>query len=623
MEPRKPWLTPVPSLRGSGHKPYRAGAYQRVFESGASHAVDISSETKTLPGSRPNSHEEMTNPAMARSAQQRPSQHEIDNINAAGIPSNQLSSSKLPTNRIPRGSVPSQQQVAQLDTIASTGSAGAVSSASELPFSNLHEIPLALRKRSLASLEDEYADPKRPKVHPRAASLAQISPQRLPLTVDVSRDYQERYAFHFFKSRTVRDILGQQDAHLWDRLFLQASHEEPVIKHAVIAVASLHKSIEFDAENNSVVNIEGDRKMRAFSLQHYLKAVRLLTTSKSASNMSPEVMLTVCILFVCFEEFRGDFTASLVHLKGGIELLRQWRQCHKGRPEKFDKSLGVLLDRLDSILTRLDVQEATFMDSDPDRIKLLQSCHEQDRPTISNTFESLLQARESLDQVMKWMFFRLENTAHTERLSAETEIEGLLNNWLRALKPYFVEKKREVDPSELPAICLLRIYYLISTIIYRTFYSEDEMAWDLYTEQFKTIVDLARKVLLADNSLKSPYKLIFSFDFGITPPLSLTTVRCRDPTIRRQALTLLRNTRNKQGPFGSSGLVAKCEEYIMQVEEKGLGSIKSCADVPSIRRVRKMGANVETEKGTIKLQYIHYPYDQKAERSTAYLSAID
>ena len=61
----------------------------------------------------------------------------------------------------------------------------------------------------------------------------------------------------------------------------------------------------------------------------------------------------------------------------------------------------------------------------------------------------------------------------------------------------------------------------------------------------------------------------------------------------------------------------------MKVEESGLNNIKSCADVPSQKRVRKMGANVETEIGMIKLQYIHYPYDQKAERSTVYLAAGD
>ena len=64
------------------------------------------------------------------------------------------------------------------------------------------------------------------------------------LNVDVPGDYEERRGYHYFRHKNVGEILGQQDADFWESLFLQASHSQPAVKHALIAVASIHESLE-------------------------------------------------------------------------------------------------------------------------------------------------------------------------------------------------------------------------------------------------------------------------------------------------------------------------------------------------------------------------------------------
>jgi hypothetical protein len=64
------------------------------------------------------------------------------------------------------------------------------------------------------------------------------------LNVDAPGDYEEQRGYHYFRLKSAGEILKQQDADFWESLFLQASHSQPAVKHALIAVASIHESLE-------------------------------------------------------------------------------------------------------------------------------------------------------------------------------------------------------------------------------------------------------------------------------------------------------------------------------------------------------------------------------------------
>ena len=64
------------------------------------------------------------------------------------------------------------------------------------------------------------------------------------LSVDLACAQEERRAFHFFRSYSVRALQGYFDSEFWSRLVLQAGHTESTIRHAVIALGSLHETIQ-------------------------------------------------------------------------------------------------------------------------------------------------------------------------------------------------------------------------------------------------------------------------------------------------------------------------------------------------------------------------------------------
>jgi hypothetical protein len=63
----------------------------------------------------------------------------------------------------------------------------------------------------------------------------------------------ERRSFDFFCKRTVVIHSGIFDPTFWTRLVLQATHQEPAIIHAVIALGALHESFEVWSREESSI----------------------------------------------------------------------------------------------------------------------------------------------------------------------------------------------------------------------------------------------------------------------------------------------------------------------------------------------------------------------------------
>jgi hypothetical protein len=110
----------------------------------------------------------------------------------------------------------------------------------------------------------------------------------------------ERRSFDFFCKRTVRILGGVFDPTFWTRLVLQATHHEPAIRHAVVALGALHESSEHSRDESSM-----------FALQQYTKAIGCLVEPiQGKKKQATDVALMTCVLFVCFEVGGSPSTRS-------------------------------------------------------------------------------------------------------------------------------------------------------------------------------------------------------------------------------------------------------------------------------------------------------------------------
>lgn len=110
---------------------------------------------------------------------------------------------------------------------------------------------------------------------------------------------EERRCFDFFLNRTASQLSGFWDSDFWGCLILQAAHHQPAIRHAVLALGSLHE--RFEAGDRSVMSPIWHRGEGGFALKQYNQAIQQLIKPKSVGQQAVDVCLIACMLFACFE----------------------------------------------------------------------------------------------------------------------------------------------------------------------------------------------------------------------------------------------------------------------------------------------------------------------------------
>ena len=91
----------------------------------------------------------------------------------------------------------------------------------------------------------------------------------------------------------------------------------------------------------------------------------------------------------------------------------------------------------------------------------------------------------------------------------------------------------------------------------------NELFYDSLTPRFLEIIDTARTVF------ESSQKTNFTCSFRCVFPLYMVAKKCRDPTIRREAIRLLLS-RPRREIFWDSIIAAKVCLWVVKIEEEGM-----------------------------------------------------
>jgi hypothetical protein len=95
----------------------------------------------------------------------------------------------------------------------------------------------------------------------------------------------------FFTQHTCHQLAGFFESPFWERFVLQAAHHEPGMRHALVAIGSLHE-----------LRTVGSGGCETFALEQYnLSIKRVLTTSSQNTTQATNVCLISSVLFACFE----------------------------------------------------------------------------------------------------------------------------------------------------------------------------------------------------------------------------------------------------------------------------------------------------------------------------------
>ena len=429
---------------------------------------------------------------------------------------------------------------------------------------------------------------------------------KLPLSSTVDADAQERRVFHFFCHRTASEISGYLPSEFWDTLLLQASHTDPAILHAVVALGSLHEMYEEHGSRCLEDGVALDR--RHFALQQSNKAIQHLSTQLSLSPPSGEVILICCLLFICLETFQGDYQAALTHLNSGLRILGSL--LHQDRHPTLPNEMSTYHDRqfvettLAPLFIQLDLQASTYINTRPVNYELIaDDLQAAVGPPVPGRFANLAEAQKSLNDQLHFMIHyeheawqklaAARSDPHHEPpddlmamfLEAHANHRARLETWLLTFNTYLTEYSVMLGSKELRAAIVLKIHHITSKIVLEATLYDYETGFDELVDDFGRIVALAETLSKTPSSTaQSGLKPAYYFGWGVLPSLYYTAVRCRDPTIRRKAHALLSAAPRREGVWDSL-ILASIIRWQIDEEESGLDEVACAEDVPISARI--------------------------------------
>lgn len=462
-------------------------------------------------------------------------------------------------------------------------------------------------------------------VPPPSSSVTIYRPSVTPFA------HQEGLYFQLFQSHTANELSGYFDSVFWSRLVLQECHAEVSIRHAVVALGALYKTLDKSCESPPASpSAHADPVDSAYrhwevAVKSYSNACNSLVNIAGNDSTANRTRLMASVLLACFDSFIGDHKQAIVQIQSGLKLLEQLRAQRRrafvSRPEE------PVEDEIIQMFTRLAIQaksyDMAFHFPQPYVVQLIQpSSTDPSSPSseggspvslhqepIPERFSSLHEARLAWDALCEkafrfteTMFMNASKNGPMGVLPASLQQFGLgfkrqIESWSDAFE-YILEARAApgVSSQEKAAIAVLKMFQIMGQILFLMTFSDSEGKFDAFQPHFQAIVDLGREVVgdqerrAAERRCPDPrlcrhhqdhdfdifggyeytanhIKPSFSADLGIVPPLYVVATKCRSPLIRRQAIQLLRSSSRREAMWDSE-LSARIGAWIMDIEEE-------------------------------------------------------
>lgn len=402
---------------------------------------------------------------------------------------------------------------------------------------------------------------------PKIPALSTIS---INPSASISDNEIERRYFQLFHEKLAIDLrcTFKIPTSFWTFLVPQAGHNEPAVRHAILALSALYKS-----EACKINTTEKNKEHLKFALVEYSKAVKSLR--KTLSDGRPQIRLALIssLLFGCFESFHGNWELAIQHIYSGLNILKSLRE-EKRRKTTQSSALAAIDPELSVILGRLKLQILSFL-------ALYPMCNHsfidsEDEVVIEDVpvqFATLDEAFILSTGLATRIFQHLRRSARCRGpqdslIRHQVSLTRLLDQWKKAYAPIIMEACQNSASREYVGALLLYTSILVFEIIVSTSISKEELIFDNFTEQFQRIIVFSRYILEKDQQIRGGDGLrVQQRGMGLTISLFYTATRCRNFSVRREAIAILRKWPCKDGIWDSLQ-AAKVAEWIVSTEEK-------------------------------------------------------
>ncbi|KAI1121794.1 hypothetical protein F5Y10DRAFT_271714 [Nemania abortiva] len=419
-----------------------------------------------------------------------------------------------------------------------------------------------------------------------------IAPASIPAapSLQIHASQRSQRSFTFFIQCTCPQLAGFFGSSFWERITLQAAHHEPAIRHAIVAIGSRHELAMYQTAKIGAKNI--------FALEQYNLAInRLLDPSLSKGQRSVDTYLILSILFACFENIQGNHAQSITHIQSGVKLLRE---------TVYDRETGALRHQQFGSMTRIDSYASfeayakvfALLDSQASRI-----IGDYQRPLIAASssyadqiygdapisFSSIYDAKSAFENGACLFSGSLDAKLSDESIELPNNLMKDPRSHLANLTAKFWHSVQEIvqsngksfTPHEELAAAVLQLNVLATWVSFEVELrsSNTSSTWDNFAPQLEEMVLLGEKIASYTSSSNNAAENVtsFSLESGYIIPMYAVASNCRNLTIRRRAIAVLRSSVRQEGLWNSL-FAAQAAERIIEIEERELRRGNVCTD---------------------------------------------
>lgn len=165
---------------------------------------------------------------------------------------------------------------------------------------------------------------------------------------------EEAQYLNHFRHLLIRGMSGFVISPLWEKLILQAIHDEPAVCHAAVAFSALQLS-NYSSKPLSKTNLQ------VFALHQYATSVRAFNNLLLRRSLrSIEASLMCSIICICFELLEGSPILAQRHLENGLQVVSSFDGMLNSTFEYFnakssanEQSISIFLAPLPVLMFRL------------------------------------------------------------------------------------------------------------------------------------------------------------------------------------------------------------------------------------------------------------------------------
>ncbi|KAH8880779.1 hypothetical protein GQ53DRAFT_773826 [Thozetella sp. PMI_491] len=368
----------------------------------------------------------------------------------------------------------------------------------------------------------------------------------------------ELRGFEFFQRRTAPEMCPVFELGFWDSVALQLSRSDPAVLRAAVALGTLHEMQESLGMPVSKDRVADPR--HRFAVLQYNMAINTLTErAKEAANgkitaktrLSP---LPACLIFTHIDLLRGHYEAAVLHIRSAFAIL--------------EESHGLLPSGAETMIRtafkRLELQSIHFDDQTPFTRLPIKEGIENLLIDIGRPFRDIAEGKERVDRLAGYtyklvgiceQYFSGKKSGQPDEDTMKSHASDLLRmhgDFIRQCDS-FSRSLNKTQTREKRAMELFQMHTRLARILLSVNVCKNG-TYDSYIQEFEYIIRGAKAYIagFARADGKPPKLPTFSTDWGIIFPLTVTTLKCRDPAVRRDAMALLEVWPHREGLWDSS-----------------------------------------------------------------------